>query len=171
MDALSAGTAGEAADALEGLPIDAYNPFNLLVADAHSAHVVTYEGRPSRIDLPPGAHVIGNVHPEDDTFPKVVRQRERVAEAAAGPEEGVLDALSGICGSHEGDGPIEHTCVHAGEYGTRSSTLLRVGGDDAFLHYADGPPCRSEYRDYTHLLAELDLGSPRPAHPSMRKVS
>ena len=172
MDALGARSAREAADEMEGLEIDAYNPFNLLVADGETAHVISYMGSPERIDLSPGPHVIGNVHPADGTFPKLVRQREAVARASQSHPEEVLESLAEVCRSHEGDGPFEHTCVHADPYGTRSSTLLRLGSAGARLLYADGPPCRTEYRDYTRLLAGLDLGSPRPgAYHSMRKVS
>jgi uncharacterized protein with NRDE domain len=172
MDALAAGSARQAASEIEALETDAYNPFNLLVADGETAHVVSYVGSPERIDLAPGAHVIGNVHPGDTAFPKVARQREAVADVAGASPEAVLDSLSRICRSHDGDGPLQHTCVHADPYGTRSSTLLRLGSAGARLLYADGPPCRNEYRDYTRLLAGLDLGSPRPvAHHSMRKVS
>lgn len=172
MDALAARTAREAAEEIEGLERDAYNPFNLLVADGVSAHVISYMGRPERIDLAPGPHVIGNVHPADAEFPKVERQRREVAAIAEAPADQVLDSLSTLCRSHAGDGPLQHTCVHAEPYGTCSSTLLRLGDAGALLHFADGPPCRSEYRDYTSLLAELDLGSPRSAgHHSVRKVS
>ena len=172
MDALGARSAREAVEEIEGLQPDTYNPFNLLVADGETAHVITYLGAPERIDLEPGAHVIGNVHPLDRDFPKVARQREEVASVARGPAGHAMDALARVCASHAGEGPLEHTCVHAEPYGTCSSTLLRLGDAGARLHYAHGAPCSSEYRDYTSLLAGLDLGSPRSAGShSMRKVS
>jgi uncharacterized protein with NRDE domain len=172
MDALGARSALEAVSEIESLDTDAYNPFNLLVADAKTAHVVSYAGSSERIDLDPGAHVIGNVHPADTSFPKVARQRSDVGAVREVSMEGALDSLAELCRSHAGNGPLEHTCVHADPYGTRSSTLLRLGPAGSRLLYADGPPCRSEYRDYTRLLTGLDLGSPgQTAHPSMRKVS
>lgn len=171
MDALSSRSAREAADEMESLESDAYNPFNLLVADGRSAHVVTYAGAPVRIDLAPGAHVIGNVHPQEQDHPKTARQRAEVARVAEGPEGDALASLGQVCASHAGEGPLESTCVHTDAYGTRSSMLLRLG-DEPRLAYADGPPCRSAYRDCTRLLTELDPKSPRSvAHPSMRKVS
>ena len=52
--------------------------------------------------------------------------------------------------------------MHAGEYGTRSSTLLRLGAQAGELRYADGAPCAAPYRDFTPLLLdELDLRSAR----------
>ena len=72
-DALTAARARDAAEMIESLDADAYNPFNLLVADRETAHVFSYEGKPERIDLEPGAHVIGNVHPHEST-PKLERR-------------------------------------------------------------------------------------------------
>jgi uncharacterized protein with NRDE domain len=172
LDALASASAREAAEEIEGLAIGAYNPFNLLVADRHSAHLFSYLDRPERIDLAPGAHVIGNVHPRETQIPKLDRQRRELADLLRKPPAGVVSGLAEMCRSHAGDGPFEHTCVHADAYGTRSSTLLRLGDDGSELHYADGAPCRREYRDYTHLLCELDLGSPRAGgQASVRKVS
>ncbi len=64
MAALEARTAADAADSLsrslsreEGL----YNPFQLLVADAHSASLLVYRDAPRTFPLEPGLHVVGNV--------------------------------------------------------------------------------------------------------------
>jgi uncharacterized protein with NRDE domain len=158
LDALAQRSAAHAADALEDLPIDAYNPFNLLVADARSAHVVSYDGKPERIDLEPGVHVVGNLHPLERSQ-KLERMRARARRAAEASADAAFDALAQLCRDHEGDGALDAACVHAGEYGTRSSTLLRVGGPDAgALHFAAGAPCKSEYRDLSFLLGELDSG-------------
>jgi hypothetical protein len=67
-----------------------------------------------------------------------------------------FDGLAEACRTHISTGPLESTCVHAGAYGTRSSTLLRLG-DDPALHYADGPPCEAPYRDLTPLLCDLGI--------------
>jgi uncharacterized protein with NRDE domain len=170
MDALRARSARQAADEIEGLERDAYNPFNLLVADARSAHVFSYLGEPERADLAPGPHVVGNVHPADASSPKLARLRD---EAAASVSSGrVLDELAEICRSHAGSGPFDATCVHAGDYGTRSSTLLRLGREDGELFYASGAPCAREYMDFTPLLHEIGVvRSPAPGHDSARKVS
>lgn len=160
-DALTAARARDAAEMIESLNADAYNPFNLLVADRDTAHVFSYEGKPERIDLAPGPHVIGNVHPLDTTSPKIERLRREVACAAAAPRSEVAPRLRDVCRSHEGASPLEHTCVHAGDYGTRSSTWLRLGEHDAEFHYADGSPCSRAYEDCTPFLGELGLVPPR----------
>lgn len=160
MTALAEPTARRAAERLSALPAASHNPFNLFVADAETAHLVSYEERPERIDLAPGPHVIGNVHP-DEPSPKLERLRRAVAalceRGSATPE-----ALGEVCRTHAASSPLEATCVHAGEYGTRSSTLLRLG-EVASLHYADGPPCENPYRDMTPLLHDLGLTGAREA--------
>jgi uncharacterized protein with NRDE domain len=153
MEALTEPDAQRAVDRLQDLPESAYNPFNLFVADAETAHLVTYAERPERIDLAPGAHVIGNVHP-DEPSPKLARLRNELAASVA--SDVTFDGLAEACRTHISTGPLESTCVHAGAYGTRSSTLLRLG-DDPALHYADGPPCEAPYRDLTPLLCDLGI--------------
>jgi uncharacterized protein with NRDE domain len=153
MEALAEPTAERAAARFARLPGAAYNPFNLFVADSESAHLVTYGEEPQRRDLTPGPHVIGNLHP-DDSSPKLERLRSQVEELA---RDGVpsADALADVCRGHAAE-PLASTCVHAGEYGTRSSTLLWIGAQPA-LRYADGAPCAAPYRDLTPLLHDLGL--------------
>jgi uncharacterized protein with NRDE domain len=161
LDALEHRDARSAAGALASLERDAYNPCNLFVADASEAYVIVYEGAPRVAALAPGAHVICNADPDARDHPKVGRLLES-AEAAAGlPPERVLGALADACRSHAGGGtPLEDACIHADGYGTRSSTLLRLGGPGppAFW-FADGPPCRTPYEDFTPLLHGLQRGA------------
>ena len=154
MEALAEPSAECAADRFAALPEAAYNPFNLFVADGDSAHLVTYAERPQRRDLTPGPHVIGNLHP-DESSPKLERLRVQVDELARGAVP-TADELAELCCAHAQSSPLESTCVHAGEYGTRSSTLLWIGAQPA-LRYAEGAPCASAYRDLTPLLHDLGL--------------
>jgi uncharacterized protein with NRDE domain len=154
MEALAEPSARRAAERFAHLPEAEYNPFNLFVADGESAHLVTYEERPQWRDLTPGPHVIGNLHP-DESSPKLDRLRARVGELARGAVPS-LDELAGVCRNHVSGAPFESTCVHAGAYGTRSSTLLWIGAQPA-LRYAEGPPCEAPYRDLTPLLHDLGL--------------
>ena len=154
MEALAEPSAERAAERFARLPLAAYNPFNLFVADSESAHLVTYGDRPQRRDLTAGPHVIGNLHP-DESSPKLAWLRGQVAELAAGDPPDA-EALAGVCRTHVAGSPLDSTCVHAGAYGTRSSTLLWLGARPA-LRYADGPPCEAAYRDLTPLLHDLGL--------------
>jgi len=160
IDALRWAKAGEAVERLEieNLETHAYNPFNLLVADSESCFLITYDGAPHRIDLPPGAHVIGNVDPAAPRTPKLAALDLEAERAAGAAPDRVLDVLAEICRSHGGNGDVlDDTCVHAGDYGTHSSTLLRLGDsqDDSVFRHADGAPCRTEYDDFTQLLCDL----------------
>jgi uncharacterized protein with NRDE domain len=154
MEALAEPSAERAADRFADLPEAAYNPFNLFVADGDTAHLVTYADRAQRRDLRAGPHVIGNLHP-DDSSPKLERLRAQVDDLARGSVP-TAAALAGMCCSHAESSPLESTCVHAGEYGTRSSTLLWIGAQPA-LRYAEGPPCAASYRELTPLLHDLGL--------------
>ena len=161
LDALEHPGAREAAEALASLERDAYNPFNLFVADGCEAYAVVYDGTPRVTELSPGAHVICNADPDARDHPKVGRLLESAKAAAELPSERLLGALAAVCRSHAGGGgPLGDACIHADGYGTRSSTLLRLGepGASAFW-FADGPPCRTPYEDFTPLLHELHRGA------------
>ncbi|WP_312908878.1 NRDE family protein [Natronosalvus caseinilyticus] len=67
-----------------------------------------------------------------------------------------LERARTVLGDHE-----YGVCVHGDGYGTRSSSLI-VLGDRRGYAFADGPPCRTPYRD-----VEVDAGSrlERPLEP------
>jgi hypothetical protein len=157
MDALAAGTAREAAEALAALPEGAYNPWNLFVADGREAFAAVYQGAPNVTELAPGPHVIGNADPDDRKVAKVARLLDAAERIAAGPREWWLEGLAAVCRGHEGEPPFGAACVHHGGYGTRSTTLLSLDADPAGsrLLYAEGPPCRTELRDRSSFLQEL----------------
>ncbi len=158
LDALGASSAADAASAALDLPPDAYNPFNLFVADAQRAYAITYGDAPKCIELAPGSHVIGNADLAAPPPAKVARIADEAAQIARAPDAALLDRLADLCRSHASGGAApDAVCVHAGSYGTRSSTLLRLAetASESALLYADGEPCRTAYRDYTPLLHQL----------------
>ena len=159
-DALGRASAARAAEAALQLAANAYNPFNLFLADAEHAFAVVYEEKPRVRSLAPGAHVIGNADPNDAQHPKIARLLAEAERIAAGPEHAALDSLAALCRSHvaRSDNAFERTCIHTTEYGTRSSTVLRRGSQreaDA-LRFASGAPCETPYEDLTPLLRALD---------------
>ena len=106
--------------------------------------------------------MIGNVDPTQPASPKVDRIRRQAEEVAAEAPGSVLEGLGRICRSHDGNSdPFRDTCVHAGPYGTRSSVLLWLAERPAYdvFRFADGPPCRTGYEDFTPLLRDLRNGS------------
>ncbi len=64
MAALEAESAAAAADAAAALPEAAFNPFQLLIADAHHAFLVVYRDFAHVVPLEPGPHIVGNVEDE-----------------------------------------------------------------------------------------------------------
>jgi len=173
VDLLAAGSAGEAAERAAALDTARYNPFNLFLADARDAFAVVYEEAPALRRLAPGVHVVGNVDPDAREVPKIRRTLERAEQVAAGPADAIRDGLAAICRTHGDDAdPKGDTCVHLGGYGTRSSSLLRLGPAGDRLEHAAGPPCTSAYEDFTPLLSELGrTASFLPGETATRKAS
>jgi uncharacterized protein with NRDE domain len=161
-EALAQASAAEVLASFESLPQRAYNPFNFFASDGEEAFVATYEGELRVTWLAPGPHVIGNGDPDSRSVPKIARLLERAEEIAKGDVDQALGALAELCRSHEGNGelgPLGDTCVHAGGYGTRCSTLIRLGADasrNEFRH-AEGAPCQTEYEDMTPFLSALEI--------------
>jgi hypothetical protein len=158
-----------AQDLLE-LGANLYNPFNIVAVDARDAFAVTYDEKPRAHLLPPGAHVIGNADPNATHVPKIARLLARAERIAEGPADAALGALASLCRGHDGgESPLAHACIHAGAYGTHSSTLLLrgAGGADA-LQFASGAPCRTAYEDLTPLLAQLGTRVPGFAEAASR---
>lgn len=174
VDLLAEASAHEAGERAAALDRDAYNPFNLFLADARDAFAVVYDGAAALRVLAPGVHVVGNADPDAREVPKIRRALERAERIAAGPSEAIRDGLAALCRTH-GDDPLDpkgDTCVHLGGYGTRSSTLLRLGEAGDRLEHAAGAPCTSDYRDFTPLLAELGrMARIRPGETATRKAS
>ncbi len=156
VDALGAPSAEEAVRRLEGNVAGAYNPFNLFVADRRAAFALSCAETVRVMELRPGIHVIGNLDLEGPTPPSLERLRDQAGEVADGPAERALAELAQICRGHDG-APLDAICVHAGDYGTRSSTLLQLADSQigSALRHAEGAPCRTEYRDFTPLLRDL----------------
>jgi uncharacterized protein with NRDE domain len=128
-------SAREAAEALaREVRAEAYSPCWVLVADRDQAIYFDLTGRGAPLPRPLGAgvHILEN-KPLDAPSAKVDAVRAQLGSS--------LDAagLHRVLASHE-----TGACVHAGAYGTRSSSIVLVppGGLPRF-HYTDGPPCTS----------------------------
>jgi uncharacterized protein with NRDE domain len=165
-DALAQPSAKHAAEMLETLPMGAYNPFNLFVADARDAFAFTYEDAPRPVPSEDGAWVIGNA-PLDAAEPAKLGRLRRRLGAVTGSDGALLDELAELCRDHEPGprGPLDAVCVHTGAYGTRSSCLLQLadrGLDDSrsVLRWSEGAPCENPYHDFSPLLRDLGRGRP-----------
>lgn len=137
-----------------------YDGFNLLAADANSAVLVEWDGHISVQNLEPGVHVIVNVGANGEYDIPAERQSDGETQAANAtqlrdaivPEPGE-DGASWL--KRSGDIIADHeygVCIHGEAFGTRSSSLIRLGEDEALYQYADGPPCRTEYTQVADIL-------------------
>lgn len=156
--ALEAPSARAAEPTIAALDPEAYNPFNLLVADAHDAWVAqNVGGRLAITRLDAGVHVLTNLDVDDPRCPRIARSTRLFAaagEAFATDRDAprFRATLGRILADHETaldprvPAPFGALCVHAGAYGTRCSSLLFLDEEGSFEHwFADGPPCRKPF--------------------------
>ncbi len=152
LEALACPGAATAAALAAAEPAGRYNPFNLLVADCGDAFVVSQPvgDRPRATRLEAGLHLLTNLDVDDPTCPRIAASYQRFAAAGdAFARDRDVDAfvtrLREVLADHataldpRGPGSL---CLHAGPYGTRSSTVLLIAsaGRARYFH-ADGPPC------------------------------
>jgi hypothetical protein len=157
LDALSLTGSAAVPEFLRGqLRGQAFNPFNLVVADGDGGWVAGYAaGRLTLAAMAPGVCVVGNSTPGDSSDAKLARGRKLISVSA--DLGATLANLQGVLRHHgdaDGAGAI---CVHGEGHGTLSSTILAIGKDfpraSRYLHAA-GPPCRTAYEDCSSLLGE-----------------
>ncbi|MCC6767058.1 MAG: NRDE family protein [Deltaproteobacteria bacterium] len=156
--ALGTGSAGGARAVIGALRGDAYNAFNLLVADRSEAWVAQNHDDEMRITtLTRGLHLVSNLDVDDPTCPKIARSHVRFAAAGDAFKrdrdvEAFRAALHAIVADHtltldpRLPDALGALCVHAGPFGTRSSSLLFLDDAGRWAHwFADGPPCTRRY--------------------------
>jgi uncharacterized protein with NRDE domain len=150
--ALAARSLDEARAAISATEAARYNPFHLLVADGSGAGLLwRYDGRQAAIErLGPGLHVVT----ERDPFGRGPRGEWIHARW---PLDLSPAHLRTMLAGH-GEPAWDYPCIHLGDlYGTRSSTILRLGPSLLLseLLVADGPPCQAPFEDRSRLLVEL----------------
>ncbi|HEY5251745.1 MAG TPA: NRDE family protein [Acidimicrobiales bacterium] len=149
-----------------------YNPAWFLVGDRTSLYCIDLSNgpRPLALELGPGVHVLENIaFGEPSKKVDQVRQLLGPPDLLRGPD--LLSKLSVVLADHSVPSDLGRStelaasgsespkgrrpetlaaCVHTDDYGTRSSTLIRVPADtDAFpeVQYADGHPCTAPFID------------------------
>ena len=159
LDALHFSSAVAARSLIEDSSTRVYNPFNLLVADPTAAWVASnHTDRITWRDLNPGLHLLTNLDLDDPECPRIALSYRMFSEILeVGPASPTVPEfaarLRAILSTHDTaldprEAPSGNSlCLHAGEYGTRSSTLIFLDdtGCWTYLH-SDLPPCRGEFR-------------------------
>ncbi len=158
LDALRCATVAEAAGLVRSYRSSDYNPFNLLLASRTDA-IVAYD-RAGTIDiepLAPGFHLLTNLDLDDFECPKISRSYRRFAELG-GQADFARDPvanrgeLARLLADHSTQldprsGRPNSLCLHSGEFGTRSSSMIFLGAAPAQVEhfFAPGPPCVTAY--------------------------
>lgn len=144
-------------DALLSQAVDAhaYNPFNLLVADASSGWAATFADSELEVRaLDPGLHMLASTPPGTTDDPKLARAAALLDQPTE--LDAAWDLLAAVCRDH-GSRPdgTDAICVHGQGAGTVSSTLLAVHDRNPlanrYLHL-QGRPCAAPYHDHSELL-------------------
>ena len=154
LDALRNRTAAEAAAFVRSQRGADYNAFNLLVASREETFVAYNRvGRIEMVELEPGMHLLTNVDVDDFECPRISRAHDRFASLCAaadfaGDPLGRRDELAHLLADHSTQldprsGRPNALCLHQGEYGTRSASMIFMGrAQRALSHFfAPGPPC------------------------------
>lgn len=158
LDALQHASAAAAAHYVSGQRARDYNAFNLLMASRDSAFVAYNRGGEIEIvSLSPGFHLLTNADVNDFECPRISRSYERFAELGrredfARDPVALRDELGRLLADHSTQldartGRPNSLCMHLGDYGTRSSSLIFLGRDseNAEHFFAAGPPCTTSY--------------------------
>ena len=154
-------TARDAVDTFPALfsPRD-YNPAWLVVGDRDVLFYIDMTGDRAQItELPPGLHVLEN-RPLTADSAKAALVRKRFSAAMSLGGEELISSLEKLLSTHdipadasEAERPPETNaaCVHAGAYGTRSSSIIIVppGTLPPRIRFADGAPCTTAYKEFT----------------------
>lgn len=140
----------------------AYNGFNLLLADAGRARVLTYgdgelrdQGR-DLIELDAGVHVITSTHDLDPPELAPLRDRVRRAASEAADDLERFEALAAsVLSDHELIGPRYTVCKHGEVFGTRSAAIIALSatGPPRF-RFAAGRPCETPFFAVPMFVAE-----------------
>ena len=142
-----------------------YAGFNLVVADSDEAGLLEWDGVLRTTHFDPGVHVVVNegyngaapkarsirdaVHPDPLTEDTTDLQTDPTTDEErpdSGPEASVADwfeRAKAVLRDHD-----LGACVHADDYGTRSSSLVAIDADGAGRYwFADGKPCETDYEE------------------------
>jgi uncharacterized protein with NRDE domain len=158
---------------------ESYNPCWLMVADAEQLFYLNWQSgqKPQPRALRPGTHVLEN-RPCGAPSGKVDWLSTQLDRARGKHGPALVEALSTMLGSHH-EPPaapgeqdfgfprprsVAAACVHAGPYGTRSSTIVVVPSDRHTrpqVFFADGAPHHTEFRDCSRLWHDAQ----EPWHP------
>ena len=156
-DALSEPSAGAASTRVkQELERRSYDPFHLILADENDCVLIEWDDVFHVRELQPGVHIVVNVGADGDWFvpasrPDAGREQAANAERVRAELQPTVGETAADWVHRAGDVLGDHefgVCVHRNGFGTRSSSLVRLGAERVF-EFAAGPPC-----EHTHERVE-----------------
>lgn len=103
-------------------------------------------------DLPAGWHALAHAGLDDPAEPRTAWLAGRLARARPASRQDAEAMLVALIASH-GDAESPAVCLHDRPHPTVSAATLWFAGREASYRHAEGPPCRTPFDDYSHLLA------------------
>jgi len=150
-----------------------YNPFNLLIASRDAAFVAYNRfGKIEVVELGAGFHLLTNIDINDFECPRISRSYGRFAELGrradfAGDPLANRAQLGDLLADHSTQldprsGRPNSLCMHLGDYGTRSSSLIFMARDASRVEhfFAAGPPCVAAYEPVAADQCRAEPGAP-----------
>jgi uncharacterized protein with NRDE domain len=156
LDALRHASARAAAEFVVAQRGGDFNPFNLLIAARDQAFVAYNRfGQITLTQLTPGFHLLTNIDIDDFECPRISRSHGRFAALEHHlhfVRDPVLhrEALSTLLADHSTQldprsGRPNSLCMHLGDYGTRSASLIFMSHDRVEHFFAPGAPCVTSF--------------------------
>lgn len=131
-----------------------YAGCNLFCVDRHGAFVVHWSDPLKVASLPAGIHVLASGDVDDFQDSRILRAHEFLTQEPASGVSEWMDRAGALCRLHGELGPP--ICLHGQDRGTVSSTVIALPqrpGQARYLH-SNGPPCTSDYEDFSGILCE-----------------
>jgi len=155
---LRAGSAREAIDlALEELSTSRYDGVNYVIADAESGWVVHGCDDAEVVELQEGLSIVSNGDVNDPRDERVrMAQRLLTLQTLDSPVK-FLAVASKVFARAPSPPGRPSMVIRNKNRGTVSSTLISLGKKprDAIFQFADGPPDRNKFEDYSPLLRDI----------------
>lgn len=153
MDLLSKSSSGDSLLDLKKIEEGQYNPFYLIIADKKRGYFAGYEKEVEVMSLPAGVHVMTNHGlnaAADFRRQRILKQLKNTSDLRRPPS---FEELKEITKDH-GESRTDNLCIHEERGGTRSGTILYLRKEfcTSEYYFADGPPCRTDYKDHSSLL-------------------
>jgi len=123
--------------------------------EAWALHAGAGAGGPEVRPIPRGWHAITHQDIDDPTEPRTKWLMERLDDKMPRSVDEAVELLTGTLRVHGDDGGAPAVCLHRDIFPTVSSSILALGvaGGARYLH-SPGPPCVTEYRDFTPILPQ-----------------